>query len=228
MTVRLTGPNERYWLTIEALASQDGKHYTRCQSVEAFPLGAAEGQGAPPSSYLVMVDETCSLILTPGISGVTVRDLRLLSVCHLRLSVRVSPGAQAPDWLPTESTYLLFDGDAMAAAALPERYIPFDGVVGEEVWAEPDLVPLDALAVAVGRSIARANTILACRPGPGGVAVVAGLTIRVGVTRVDLGRSRVLVTLARPEGGQVEQYVDLSFQTGAAAEEEGETDESTG
>lgn|GEM_PF-2557047 len=223
MTVRLTGPDGRYQITLEALASRDAKHYTRSSTELGFPLGeagAGEGGTPPPSAYLVVVDETCSLILVPGESGVTVRDLRLLSACHLRLSARVTPGPRAPDWLPTESTYLLFDGDSLAAAALPERYHPFDGVAGEERWPETDRAPLDVLAVAVGRSIARANTVLTSSQSPGGEAILSAVTVRVGLSRIDLGQNRVLLSLARPEAGQAEQYVELSFQTGATAPEE--------
>ena len=202
---------------MEALASQDGIHFTRTVAEAGAPL-----RGAPPSSYLVMVDEFCSLIIQPGENGVSVRDIRLLDACHLRLSLRVTPGPAAPDWLEGESTYLLFDGDHKEAVAQPPRYVPFDGLVSPDGWPRADFTPLDVLAVAVGRSVERANTVLACTPSPTGAALVTGVKIRVGVSRVDLGRKRVLLTLARPEEGAVEEFVELTLQTSFAIQEEEE------
>lgn len=227
MNSPLLGPGDRYRLAVEALASQDGKHFVRSVSEAGIPLrgGAAgpstgEAPGAPPPSYLVMVDEVCSLILQPGQNGVTVRDIRLLNACHLRLTIWVKPGAAAPDWLEGESTYLLFDGDSKEAIAQTARYIPFDGLVSPDAWPQADFAPLDVLAVAVGQSVERANTILACKPSPAGAAVVTSLKIRVGVSRVELGRRRVLLTLARPEEGVVEEFVELTFTTSFAAAED--------
>ncbi|MFZ5818195.1 MAG: hypothetical protein ACOY93_23330 [Bacillota bacterium] len=223
MNSPLVGPGDRYRLVIEALASQDGKHFTRCRAEAGVPLGGGwlttgAASGAPPSSFLVVVDEACSLIIQPGENGLTVREVRLLNACQVQVTASVTPGSAAPDWLGGESTYLLFDGDGRAALAQPPRYIPFDGLVSPEAWPQADFAPLDVLAVAVGRSIERANATLACKPSPGGVALVSSVTLRVGISRVDLGRNRVLLTLARPEGGEVEQFVELTLTSGLAAE----------
>lgn len=229
MNTPLLGPGDRYRFAVEALASQDGKHFTRAVAEAGIPLRggggrAAKGEapGAPPSSYLVMVDEFCSLIIQPGENGISVRDIRLLGACHLRLSVRVTPGAAAPDWLEGESTYLLFDGDSKEAVAQPARYLPFDGLVSPDAWPQADFAPLDVLAVAVGRSVERANTVLACTPSPRGAALVTAVKIRVGLSRVELSRRRVLLTLARPEEGAVEEFVELTLQTSFAIREEEE------
>lgn len=237
MNTPLLGPGDRYRLVVEALASQDGRHFTRAVAEAGVPLrgggggtatgGAHQAPGVPPSSYLVVVDEFCSLIIQPGENGISLRDIRLLNACHLRLSLRVMPGASAPDWLDGESTYLLFDGDHKEAVAQPARYLPFDGLVSPDAWPQADFAPLDVLAVAIGRSVERANTVLACTPSLAGTALVTGVKIRVGLSRVELGRRRVLLTLARPEEGAVEEFVELTLQTNfAVAEDElGEEEE---
>jgi hypothetical protein len=220
----LAGPNHRYQLAVEALASQDGRHFTRFVAEAGIPLGsqrptAGEAPGAPPSAYLVMVDEVCSLILQPGENGITVRDVRLLNACHLRLTARVTPGTAPPDWLEGESSYLLFDGDAQTARDQPARYIPLDGMAAPDEWAPSADAPLDVLAVALGRSIERANTILACTPSsPAGTALVSSVTVRVGVSRFNLGRKRLFVTLSGAEGG-ADQFVELTLQSSFAAAE---------
>lgn len=239
----LVGPGDRYRLAVEALASQDGKHFTRHLAEVGIPTrhlteasaparsgeggGSVTGEapGAPPSSYLVMVDETCSLLLMPGENGITVKDIRLLDACHLRMTARVTPGCCPPDWLASEATYLLFDGDYKTAHAQPDRYIPFDGMVAEDAWPQADFAPLDLLAVAVGRSVERANGLLACNPSAAGTALVSSVTVRVGLSRVDLGQNRVLLTLARPEGGAADQFVELQMTTSFAAAPEEDDEE---
>lgn len=216
MNSPLTGPGDRYRLAVEGLVSQDGKHFTRYVAEAGIPVS--------PSSFLVMVDEACSLLLQPGENGVTVRDVRLLNACHVRLAARVTPGLSPPDWLPNQSEYLLFDGDHKEACGLPARYVPFDGLVSPDAWPHTDFAPLDVLAVAVGRSIERANAILACTPSPGGTALVSTVTVRVGVSRFNLARNRVLVTLSGENGG-ADQFVELTLTTGFAAAEEADVAE---
>lgn len=217
MTAPLVGPDRRYHLAVEVLVSQDGQHFTRRQAASGYPIGAAEGR---PSSYLVVVDESCSLILQPGQNGVTVRDVRLLGASHVRITAQVEPGEEAPHWLPDRQTHLLFDGDAAATLLQAERYIPFDGMLADEPTPAADVAPLDALAVALGRSVERANSQLACRTGAAGLALVTSVTLRVGVTRVDVGPGRVVVGLARPDACAAEQYVELTLQAGLPAEGE--------
>lgn len=224
MNSPLVGPKERYCIAVEALASQDGKHFTRFVAEAGIPLGGkglsnGEAPGAPPHSYLVMVDEACSLILQPGQNGVTLRDLRLLNASHVRLTARVTPGLSPPDWLPNESHYLLFDGDSKEAYAQPSRYLPFDGMVSPDAWPQSDRAPLDALAVAVGRSVERANAVLACSRSPGGTALVSSVTVRVGVSRFNLAKNRVLVTLSGESGG-ADQFVELTLTSSFAIAEE--------
>jgi len=225
MTSPLFGPEQRYRLAVEALVSQDGEHFTRRAVECGHPLGirmqaAGAAADGPPSSYLVVVDESCSLILQPGQNGVTVRDVRLLDARNVRLALRVEPGESAPDWLPDQQIHLLFDGDAAATLLQAERYIPLDGMLADESPPSADVAPLDALAVALGRSMERANAQLASRAGSGGLSLVSTVTLRVGVSRVDVGPGRVVVGLARPDSGAVEQYVELTLQAGMATEGE--------
>lgn len=220
----LAGPKDRYRLAVEALASQDGKHFTRSRTEAGIPLGGGNGEpatgeapGVPPSSFLVVVDEAASLILQPGENGMTVKDIRILNADHLRLTAKVTPGSVAPDWLPAESSFLLFDGDRQATIALPPRYIPFDGMLSSDDWPQSDFAPLDVVAVALGRSVERANAILANRSAPGGTALLTGVTVRMGVSRLDLGQGRMMLTLTRPGDGRADQFVELTMTAGLAS-----------
>ncbi|HLN61779.1 MAG TPA: hypothetical protein VK464_09525, partial [Symbiobacteriaceae bacterium] len=107
-----------------------------------------------------------------------------------------------------------------------DLYYPLQGMVAERSWeGGEEATPLDRLAVAVGRSVARANAALAQSPAPGGVALVSSLTIRLAVEQTNVGQGRVLVTLARP--GQETpsgQYVELTMSTVPGAEPEEPTD----
>ncbi|HYF77996.1 MAG TPA: hypothetical protein VD973_12730, partial [Symbiobacteriaceae bacterium] len=80
-----------------------------------------------------------------------------------------------------------------------------------------DVTPLDRLAVALGRSVARANAVLARTRAEAGVALVAKVTLRVGVRQADLGQGRVFVTLAGP-GQEEDQFVELTMTTVPGAE----------
>lgn len=229
------GPDERYAIAIECLASTDGKHFTRCHTetgasyweVATPAVGRrVEWSGTAPRSYLVMVDEYCSFVLTPGANGLFVRDFRLLGAVRAQVTAQITPGAQAPDWLPNESEHLLFSGDRMAAAAVGERYIPLDGMVDERTWPSGGVAPLDLLAVALGRSVARANATLAATTTAGGTAILSGITLRVGVSQVDMGRGRVMVTLAQPDQGEAQQFVELTMNAAVNGGGAGGNDES--
>jgi hypothetical protein len=88
-------------------------------------------------------------------------------------------------------------------------------MAAERSWeAGTEATPLDRLAVAVGRSVARANAALARTTAEAGVALVSQVTIRVCVAQTDLGQGRVLVTLARPGEDQAcNQFVELTMTT---------------
>jgi hypothetical protein len=218
----LIGPGDRYRLAIEVLAARGGGAFARHRAVAGVPVPDEGGRGG---AALVVVDDACSLVVVPGENGFTVRSLRLLSADRAVITAVVTAGAQSPEWLPAESTYLLFQGDRTDLTGHPsERFVPLEGLAGEQARLSQGVTPLDKLVVAIGRSVARANAALAASPAPGGVALVSSMTIRVAVEQADLGQGRVLVTLARP--GQEEgsgQFVELTLTTVPGAEaEEGE------
>lgn len=233
MSIPLTGPGDRYSAAVEVLASPGDESFSRYRVSSGEPLWDTSGQGRP---YRVVVGDACTMVLNLGENGLTLQSLKLLGPAWTVVTAVVTAGSGAPDWLPTESNYLLFQGDRAAAGALKDRYVPLAGMAEERSWADASATPLDQLAIAVGRSIARANAVLARSTAPSGTALVAGVTIRVGVTQTDLEQGRVLVSLARPGGGQdggesqtntcTTQYVELRLTTvpgatPAPAEEEG-------
>jgi hypothetical protein len=229
LNIEMIEPGQRYSVALEVLASPDGVFFTRHRVTAGTPVPEGGGQ-----SYLVVAGEFCTLELTLGPNGLTVRKLKLLTVKRAHITAVVTPGAEAPDWLPQESTYLIYDGARTAATAIPERFIPLDGMAAERSWPAEDLMPLDRLAVAVGRSVARANETLARSHCEAGVALVSSVTIRVAVDQTDVVQGRVLVNLARPgqegaggtsasgngtggqgstTGGSPPQYVELTMTT---------------
>lgn len=216
----MIGPGERYRVALEVLAAIGGETFKRHSATHGYPAWSLENP--PPEAglgptYRVVVDEACSLVLQLNENGLTVRVLKLLGATRALIKAVVMSGPGAPEWLPTESSYLLFDGDRAAAATFGERYIPFDGVVTERTWPFGDSAPLDRLAVAVGRSVARANEVLARTRAEAGVALVSSITLRVAVQQVDVGQGRVLVHLAR--GGEAAQFVELTMTTVPGASE---------
>lgn len=216
----MVGPEERYRVALEVLTSSDGRHYARYRVDAAEPLQTA-GQG---QRYLAVVDEQCALEMNPGESGLMLRSMRLMGAKEAVVRAVVTAGPGAPDWLPTESRYLLFDGDRTDAAGLRDRYIPFAGLTAGEAGDREEGTPLERLAVAVGRSVARANATLARSSAQGGVALVAGIRLRIAVEETGMAQGRVLVTLARPTQGQTGQFVEFTMTTvpGAEAAEDGE------
>lgn len=197
-------------MRLEMLAARSGEAFSRTE--------AAAGERLADQSYLVVADDALSLTLTPGENGLTLRSVKLLGATRAVVTATVGARGGAPDWLPTESTYLLFQGDRGAAAAVKDRYIPLDGMATERSLPDQsDVTPLDRLAVAVGRSVARANAVLARTRAEAGVALVAKVTLRVGVRQADLGQGRVFVTLAGP-GAEEGQYVELTMTTVPGAE----------
>ncbi|HYF91789.1 MAG TPA: hypothetical protein VD969_06055 [Symbiobacteriaceae bacterium] len=222
MSRPICGPGDRYSVELEILAAQGAKPFARHE--------AAGGEPLPGSAWLVVAGDACSLTLVPGENGLTLQSVKLLRASRAVVTARVRARGGAPDWLPTDSSYLLFQGGRDDAAAVRDRYIPLEGMAAERSWApEPGVTPLDRLAVAVGRSVARANAVLARTQAESGVALVSRVTIRVGVKQTDLGQGRVLVTLAGPGEGDC-QYVELTMTTvpgapptgdGAAAPDQG-------
>jgi hypothetical protein len=219
----LMGPGDRYRLAIDVLAARGGNALTRFRAVSGVPV---PDEGGSDGATLVMVDEAVSLVVVPGENGFTVRSLKLLGADRAVVTAVVTAGATAPEWLPAESTYMLFQGDRTDAAAAPaERFVSLEGLTDAQTAPPQGATPLDKLVVALGRSVARANAALAQSPAPGGVALVSSLTIRLAVEQTNVGQGRVLVTLARP--GQETpsgQYVELTMSTVPGAEPEEPTD----
>lgn len=219
MSRALTGPGGRYRVAVEALVSGGGDGFVRRRAVQGAPL-------PDDRAFMVLLHDACSLVLEPGENGLTVRSVKLMNAASALITAVVTAGDGAPDWLPQESTYLLFQGDREAAAAQRERYFPLEGMTEGPAPADQGATPLDRLAVAVGRSVARANAQLARTTARGGVALVANITIRVAVEHTDVGQGRVLVNLARP-GTETGQFVELTMTTVPGAEPEAAEEEGT-
>jgi hypothetical protein len=195
---------------LEILAARNGEAFSRTE--------AAQGEVLADQSFLVVAGDALSLTLAPGENGLTLRSVKPLGATRAVVTATVGARGGAPDWLPTESTYLLFQGDRAAAAAVKDRYVPFEGMAAERSWPDQGgVTPLDRLAVAVGRSVARANAVLARTQAEAGVALVSRVTLRVGVRQTDLGQGRVFVALAGP-GEEEAQYVELEMTTVPGAE----------
>ncbi len=235
MSAELRGPGDRYTVMVEAAATYEEEPPARHRERRGEPFWDVSGGGGArreagdagyPHSYMVVVGDACSLALALGENGLTVRSVKLLRANRVEVTAHVSAEAGAPEWLPTASTYRLFEGDREDAFRFRERFIPFAGLTDERAAPEPAAAaPLDKLAVAVGRSIARANAVLARSRADAGVALVSSVTIRVALAQTDLGQGRVFVTLARPESGQTGQFLELTMSTVPAAEPEEEPEE---
>jgi hypothetical protein len=194
------------------LTARGGEAFMRHRVDAGEPVWNPGGQGG---AFLVLAGDALSLVLAPGENGLTLRSVKLLNASRAVVTATVAAAGGAPEWLPHESTYLLFQGDREAAAAVRDVYFPLQGMVAERSWEGSEAAtPLDRLAVAVGRSVARANAALARTNAEAGVALVSQVTIRVCVAQTDLGQGRVLVTLARPGEDQAcNQFVELTMTT---------------
>ncbi|HYG57017.1 MAG TPA: hypothetical protein VD902_02970 [Symbiobacteriaceae bacterium] len=216
MSHLLSGPGDRYRVEVDALAGRRDEPFTH----HRVNTGFAEEGGA----VRVVAGDALSLTMHLGDNGITVRSIRLMRADRAVVTARVTAGAGAPAWLPTESTYLLFQGDRNEAEG---RFIPFEGMAAERSWPAA-ATPLDRLAVAIGRSVARANAALARTQAEAGVAMVSSVTVRVAVEQTDVGQGRVMVTLARPDRERGSgQFVELTMTTVPGAEPEGAEEERT-
>ncbi len=220
MRTAIRGPGDRYRLAFEALCCTRGSFYTHHRSGP----GTAQEDG----SVKVAVPDACTLVVVPGENGLTVRSVRLAKGCRTLITAVVTAGPGAPEWLPPESTYLLFEGAKADAAELTERYIPFDGMMAEEEPGGDQPSPLDRLAVAVGRSVARANAQLARVRQEAGTALVSSLNIRVGLGQITINQGRVMVNLARPEDGDTGQFVELTLTPAPSVEPDEEENQAMG
>lgn len=231
MSTPLAGPGDRYKVAVEVLSSTGSDQVARSWVTEGEPVWDTSGQGA---GFRVVAPDACSLLLNLGENGLTLSNIRLINANWAVATAKVSAGPGAPDWLPDESSYLLFQGDRSAAQSQKERYIPLEGMVAERSWPQANATPLDALAVAVGRSVARANAALARVQADAGVALVSTVTIRVAVQETDVAGGRVLVTLGSPaqeEGGTAPaptQFVELTMTTVPGAPASGAPAAATG
>jgi hypothetical protein len=221
----LRAPGDRYRVAIDVIGAAGGDQKSRCtveQGVAFWDVGGpvrSEDGAVQAHSYMVVVDDLCSLVLVPGENGLTIRWVRLLNAAQATIRARVIAGSGAPDWLPPESEYQIFEGDAAAATAFEEQFIPLNGMAAERSWTQ-GATPLDLLAIAVGKSVARANAALARVQSEGGVALVSSVTVRVAVNQAEVARGRMLVSFARSGEGQTGQFVELVMTTvpGAAPE----------
>jgi hypothetical protein len=212
---KLMGPERRYEIRLELLTSNDGRFFTRHWTDEGEPVG----MNGTSLFYLATWDDLCSITVGLGENGLLLRSIRLSGVREVELKAWVYPGPGASESLPQESTCLLFAGDPEEARSIRERYIPFDGLIQEQIRGQ-GVTPLDRLAIAVGRSVARANAALAGGRGPGGVALVSSVTFRVAVDQAELEKGRVIVTLSRPGESAGAQFVEFSMTTVPEAERE--------
>ncbi|MGE5675474.1 MAG: hypothetical protein ACM3XM_16630 [Mycobacterium leprae] len=209
--------DQRYRVVLEALVTENGATFARYRADTGL-----RGQGAEPAgpSFLVVLQECCSVQVALGENGLTLQRVRLAAAERAVITATVQAGAEAPEWLPAESTYLLFDGDRTAAAAAGERYIPFEGLLHESGAPCSQSTTLEQLAIAAGRSVARANAALAQTVTPAGVALVSGLTIQVAVSQAEVCQGRLLIA-GVPPGGQSQapvQFVQLTLTTVPGAE----------
>lgn len=220
MTSALRGPGGRYTVSIEVLTPVHGQPVAQRRTTTGTPF---QGAGSSPFGYLVTL-AGCSLVLIPGETGLTVRDLKL-KARQATVSATVTAAAGAPAWLPAESRYVLFSGDRSAAAATRERSIPFSGAPGprSEQQQEGDRgTALDLLAAAVGRAVARANTDLGAAPA-GMTALISRVTVRLALESTDLRGGEVQVVLGRTPGTGGGQFVEFTVCAVPAAGDGGAT-----
>jgi hypothetical protein len=207
----LMGPQDAYLLAFAVTVEKGGRQPTSPHVQDGVPLGEVGVRPDRPR-LLVAMDRLFSLVVQLGPNGFTVNNLKVLSAHDLRIDAVVTAQADAPDWLPPVSRYEVFAGNRVTAAQFGERFIPLAGLVGDPPDPTAGATPLDRLAVAVGRSIARANRALS-RQGGGATALVASVTMRVLINHTELGGERVFVTLARPGQRKTGQFVEFTLTT---------------
>lgn len=216
MNRELRGPDDRYAVTVDALSSPDGTAFVRQQATTGVPRDWPD-TGRP--EFLVVVGDACELVLNLGEQGLAVRSVKLRRASRAIISLLISG---CDDDARPESRVQIFDGDREAAEGYRERFIPVNGggaapTPAPEEAAQPEAAadsgtPLDRLALAVGRSVARANAALARMTAEGGVALVSSVTIRVGVEQAAVDGGRVTLSLARP-GQESGQFVEFTMTT---------------
>jgi hypothetical protein len=207
----LIGPADRYRVRVELL-DPSGRQPGVQRSVD----GGGKLDKAGGDRFMVMLGDVCALVLLLGHNGITVEQVLLIQPSRAVVRAVVTPGSGAPDWLPNESTYLLFDGDQRAARDAAPRYLPLEGMVEDRSWPREESVPLDSVAVAVGQAINRANARLTQPCDLPGGALVQSVTVRLAVQQADICKGRLLVTLD-PAPGAGSQFVELTLGTNAAA-----------
>jgi hypothetical protein len=207
----LMGPQDAYLLAFEVTVDKGGRQPAQPRVQEGVPLWEVGVELERPR-LLVAMDGLFSLVVQLGPNGFTVSHLKVLSAHDLRVEAVVTAQADAPDWLPAVSRYEVFAGNRVTGAQFGERFIPLAGLVGDPPDPTQGATPLDRLAVAVGRSIARANATLSRQRG-GTTALVTSVTMRVLVNQTELGGERLLVTLARPGQTETGQFVEFTMTT---------------
>lgn len=208
----LVGPGDRYRVRVELLHPAGGRAGVRHRAHVGVQLDKSDSH-----RYMVTLGTLCALVLVLGENGLTVEQVLLMEADRAVLRAVVTPGSDAPDWLPEESVYLLFEGDRRSVQQRAPRYLPLEGMVEERSWPQEEAVPLDSVAAAVGQAVNRANARLARACTPAGGAVVQSVTVRLSVHRADLCNGRVLVTL-NSEAGGAGQFVEFTLSTAPALE----------
>lgn len=209
-------------VTVYAPLAPDGAVWRRHEVAAGLPLPGpvvgAEGDELPdgPAEYLVALPGVLSLRLRLRSDGLTVRDLRVEAPGAVTVTARVSALAGAPEWLPDQADYAVFQGDRKAAAGLRHIWLP---LCREQVPAAPtDVVAVDRLVTALGQAIHRANARLAQQSGSGGTALAASVTVRVAVTEFGISEgNRVLLGLPR-RGEPASQHLEVTMTTVPGAE----------
>lgn len=215
----LIGPADRYRVRVELLDPNRG-----ASGVEHSADGGGQLDKDGSERFMVMLGDACALVLLLGHNGITVEQVLLMQPNRAVLRALVTPGSGAPDWLPNESHYLLFDGDQREAREAAPHYLPLEGMVEDRSWPRVESVPLDSVAVAVGQAINRANARLTQPCDLPGGALVQRVTVRLAVQQADICKGRLLVTLD-PAPGSGGQFVELTVGTGAGVAELEEAEE---
>ncbi len=179
----------------------------------AGPVVGAAGEDLPedPGEYMVAVPGVVSFCLRARPAGLTIRKLRVEGPGAVSILARVNALAAAPEWLPVQSDYAVFQGDRRAAAALTTVHLPLTAHI--PTAADSGVVAVDRLVTAVGQSIHRANGRLARLGGEGGTALAASVTLRVGVGEFAVaGSDRVMLGLLR-RGERANHHLEITMTT---------------
>lgn len=229
---KLSGPDGVYSVLVEAFLTRPHGPALHFQTDEGLPCAGLVSEGGitrpnliEPAgdcrSFLVRLGPEITFMLDLLDRGMVIQNAGMTGGGRVTVTARVEAGPGAPTGMAPCTTHVLLAGDATDLSDAGCRYLPLaEGEAPGGADGDDRTVGVDRLAWALGRSLARANADLAARQGAGGVALVAGVTVRVGVAGFRVtGRDQVMVTL--PEGGQAaDQFIELNLKTVPACDGE--------